>query len=655
MDNGGGEPDNGGPWYDVHYRKNNRGRGDGVEWTFLVQNLADKVTRNVLWRAFKPFGFVSDVYVARKRDSKGKCFGFVRYVGVEDMKATLTAMNSVTMFNMKVLVSLAKYDKDHKKIPYSPEILGRSVWRQKVGQQQNMNCGDGLRSDDSNYSKHQVPIQGPSKKMDCQDGRTFADLFKGGAEGRNNSGNSNGAKVVNVGGKGSLYPLHCIGRSILGTAKNFVSIGQMRQSIEEEGLREVGLSYVGGVTFLLTCRDKEYAKVCMDLHEGFFKSVFSKYHLWNGEEVPYSRLVNLNITGVPFIIRDNTLFDNIGSLFGEVVEKSSFSWQEEDNSNGSVTIVTSTPSKIEEAIVIKWNNKTIVAWVMEVGQKWMPDMVGMSMLDSEESESEMASESDEESAEMEDMEEGEFRQGPENPEHRNGGVDESGRSEKSPVEKEKSMANQETMEVQGSPTFEDVENIKGLHGNGEERLHGEKVNDHVGSPINRINDGGSINAELEAAKGGPVLNGKDDGPVLGPNLGKRNREDRSPPSIGSMQGPTQRLFSTSTRSCIEPIDLNTPIRDKSDNIGGDSSVRIDPVSAGTSEVPVHPVAASGLRDRDPVSEVGDVPANGVPQRVIEDEVEATIRVGSLIGVDLNGFVPATEKLVVEEGVSTGLR
>ncbi|MFS7995023.1 hypothetical protein Hanom_Chr12g01113011 [Helianthus anomalus] len=206
----------------------------------------------------------------------------------------------------------------------------------------------------------------------------------------------------------------------------------------------------------------------------------------------------------------------------------------------------------------------------------------MSMLDSEESESEMASESDEEPAEMEEMEDGEIRQSPENSEHRYGEVDEPGRSEKSPVENEKSLANQETVEVQGSPTLEDVENIKGLHGNGEELLHGEKVNDHVGSPNNRINDG-SFNADLGDTNGGPDIIVNDDGPVMGPNLGKRNREDRSPPSIGSMQGPTQKLFSTSTRTCIEPIDLNTPIRDKSDNIGGENSVRIDPVSAGTSE------------------------------------------------------------------------
>ncbi|MFS7915791.1 hypothetical protein Hanom_Chr02g00169441 [Helianthus anomalus] len=47
-DVGVGEHDEGGPWSEVQYRKNNRSRGDGVEWTFLVQNISDKVSRNIL-------------------------------------------------------------------------------------------------------------------------------------------------------------------------------------------------------------------------------------------------------------------------------------------------------------------------------------------------------------------------------------------------------------------------------------------------------------------------------------------------------------------------------------------------------------------------------------------------------------------------------
>ncbi|KAJ0466317.1 putative RNA recognition motif domain, nucleotide-binding alpha-beta plait domain superfamily [Helianthus annuus] len=144
MNDGGGEHDTGGPWSEVEYRKNYKGRGDGVEWTFLVQNIDEKVTKGILWRAFKPFGYVSDAYVARKRDTKGRCFGFIRYVGVADIKETLRSMNTVKMFGLIASVSLAKYDKDHNKINYAPELLGRKEWWPKDWKQDKKSDGNGV-------------------------------------------------------------------------------------------------------------------------------------------------------------------------------------------------------------------------------------------------------------------------------------------------------------------------------------------------------------------------------------------------------------------------------------------------------------------------------------------------------------------------------
>ncbi|KAJ0648258.1 putative RNA recognition motif domain, nucleotide-binding alpha-beta plait domain superfamily [Helianthus annuus] len=591
---GGGEPDDGGPWSNVQNRKNSRGRGDGIEWTFLVQNLSNKVTRNVLWRAFRPYGFVSDVYVARKRDSRGRCFGFVRYVGVENVKETLISMNSVIMFNMKVSVSLAKYDKDHKKINYSSDMLGRNVWRPKNGHQNNSNqdaenCNGGIHP-----LKNQVPNQGPSARSNTQDGRSFADVLKGTDRGVNN-----GAKVITVGGKGSLYPLHCVGRSVLGIAKEVMSVSKMRQRIEDEGMNEVGLSFIGGVSYLLTFRDKEFAKLCMELHEGFFNSVFSKFVLWNGEDIPYSRLVNLSITGVPFMIRDNTIFDNIGGMFGEVVQKSTFSWQEGDVSGGSVMVVTSHAPKIEEAVVIKWNERTFVSWVSESLQKRSPEVDVLSLLGSQDSESDMESESDYESIDMEDLEEGEIGQNDDTHDRRQDDASDTGRTVDvpvaqrvdqpvdQPVEFDKSVGHHESLGAQATSSEDVGGNLKNLHGKsptvniemGNNYVHGEDVLS-ASDNCNNVGDPRNINSfyqkggdkccgpnetglGVEASKPNSVFG--EDGPTPSVNLGKRNLDERSPPSIGSMQGPSQKFFGQPNRSDPVSLDLNTPVGEDSGN------------------------------------------------------------------------------------------
>ncbi|KAL9999193.1 putative RNA recognition motif domain, nucleotide-binding alpha-beta plait domain superfamily [Helianthus debilis subsp. tardiflorus] len=401
-----GEYDNGGPWSNVQYRKNRKSKGDGIEWTFLVQNISDRVMRNVLWRSFQPFGFISDVYVARKRDSRGRCFGFVRIVGVDDMKGLLGKLNSIKMFDMKVVVSLAKYDKDHRRINYAPESLGRSVWRPKDTHQENNSHLAGGNNSGQPVGKEQPPAPDNSGPSSSREGRTYADLVRG-----NEYVHGNGAKVVNVDGKGSLYPVHCIGRSIIGCTKVVMPVSKVRLVLENEGLSEVGLSYVGGPTYLLTFNDKASAMECLDSHNVSFQNNFSKFYVWNGDDIPFSRIAKINISGVPFVIRDNSLFDKIGRLFGTVIQPSSFSWQHEDNSMGSVTVLTNQVSRIEEAVVIKWQEKSLVVWVSEFIGITMQNLDDDPMGDDSESELESDSESDpdEDMGCDEGFEEGEIR------------------------------------------------------------------------------------------------------------------------------------------------------------------------------------------------------------------------------------------------------
>ncbi|MFS7930152.1 hypothetical protein Hanom_Chr04g00340781 [Helianthus anomalus] len=271
-----GERDHGGdgPWSDVKYRKNRKRKGDGVEWSFLVQNLCDRTTRNVLWQAFKPYDSFQ-TYTSPAR---------------EMLKETLTVMNTIKIFDVKVIVSHAKYDKDHKWINYGPDIFGRSVWRPKEIAQNDKNYHDsndngGQQPGGKSYVRNQAPGQAASGSMFVHEGTSFADLVrdKGGE-------NGNGAKVVTVNGKGSLYPLHFIGRSVLGYAKRVMSLRKVKLAIDGEGMSKVGLSYVGGMIFILTFKDNVTASACMELHSTFFDSFFSKYYLWNGDEVLSSRL-----------------------------------------------------------------------------------------------------------------------------------------------------------------------------------------------------------------------------------------------------------------------------------------------------------------------------------------------------------------------------
>ncbi|KAJ0765763.1 putative RNA recognition motif domain, nucleotide-binding alpha-beta plait domain superfamily [Helianthus annuus] len=343
-----------GPWTNVHYHKNRKSKGNGVEITFLVQNLPERTTKTQLRNAFQPFGYVSDAYVARKKDKRGNSFGFIRYVGVENIDETLVDMNTVKILEAKVSVSVAKYDKNHKKFIYTSKVFGEKAWQPKEQMQTN----------------HQSCQGAPSRgKATVKEGLSFADLFQNGKQ-----VNDMGAKKINISNKGPKYPLHCMGRSIHGVAKNLNTLNNLNNILESGGLENYGLSYIGGLSVLLTLGDSGRVRDIISNHSDSLSNVFSHFHVWNGEDLPLERIVSLRIIGVPVHLRDNALFDQIGGLFGTVVQESSFSWVDSNNSDSMVMVLVTPDKRIDESVIINWKERSYVVWVAEAVGVWKPEL-----------------------------------------------------------------------------------------------------------------------------------------------------------------------------------------------------------------------------------------------------------------------------------------
>ncbi|MFS7963107.1 hypothetical protein Hanom_Chr08g00734241 [Helianthus anomalus] len=227
------------------------------------------------------------------------------------------------------------------------------------------------------------------------------------------------------------------------------------------------------------------------------------------------------------------------------------------------------------------------------------------------------------------MEEGEISQNLDNPNYRHDEDTNLGRSENCPVENGQSLDNQEPVEVHGFSSFKADQNSKVLHGNVAKAAHVEGVNDEVMGHVvnsNEIPKDGPNN--LMDLNDGLNTGLNNSGPVLGPNLGKRNREERSPPSIGSTQGPTQRVYNQPNRPTVEPIDLNTPVREKSSIVGEHESEHIATGPLDKSDALDPTAVASKLRVCESGVEIGVGSADGNSQLGLEEEVNATIRVGN---------------------------
>ncbi|MFS7998422.1 hypothetical protein Hanom_Chr12g01153661 [Helianthus anomalus] len=166
----------------------------------------------------------------------------------------------------------------------------------------------------------------------------------------------------------------------------------------------------------------------------------------------------------------------------------------------------------------------------------MQDIDASIWLGSQDSESDMGSDSDEKSVEMEELEDGEISQKLGNSDRRQDEVMKNGRQENSPVVNDQSEDNQEPVGGQESSPINVVENINSLHGKSMGAEHVGVINEVQSIELceeNNAFSGGPNNNSLRNNKVGPNAEVGNNGPSMAPNLGKRNREDRSPPSVGS--------------------------------------------------------------------------------------------------------------------------
>ncbi|MFS7959194.1 hypothetical protein Hanom_Chr08g00687761 [Helianthus anomalus] len=177
---------------------------------------------------------------------------------------------------------------------------------------------------------------------------------------------------------------------------------------------------------------------------------------------------------------------------------------------------------------------------------------------------------------MEDAEEGEIRENPSGDYH-----NQTTDAHPANVEEEPPIGGNETppvivdrsSDVHASPAGQES---NGLLGNVEKcNMHGEGVHVLISPNINDVNvrmpnkstpednneySGPNNNTSGERSSGpNNLFDGEDYTPAQ--HLGKRNRDERSPPSFGSIQGPAQRPVYQSHGFPDAQIDLNSPLGD----------------------------------------------------------------------------------------------
>ncbi|KAM0065492.1 putative RNA-directed DNA polymerase [Helianthus debilis subsp. tardiflorus] len=423
-------------WQEDQYWKQKPGNQRPVT-TFFVSNLPGAISKSLLWKAFQPHGVVKDAYVAKKKDSRGNYFGFVRCEGVANVNETLRGMNSVKIYEAKLSVSVARYDKNHEKFAqqFIPEVPIQHPPKYQA------------------YLTRQYVTRKVSNNV------TFKDIVSG--PGCNPS---TSRKVLRVDERAALYPDHCIMRSVIGEAKDLEALELVKAMLKEGGYDGNPTGYIGGLKIMVVFKDKQSAVEFIRDKEDMWKRVFLSVVLWEGQEVEFDRLVSLKIMGLPLQLRDSTFFDKVGKMFGRLAQGSQFSWARPDNSDGRCWVLTKSARWVEEEIEVVWEGRQYPVWVVEEqnpGIQSVIDDLSSTILGSPAKSMESVVGGDDE------LEEGEIRYG----------------QQKEPEANARSMPEVETvgmpMETEEAPIPRSVhDNLEKAAGDGKVALNVEQVPSH---------------------------------------------------------------------------------------------------------------------------------------------------------------------------------
>ncbi|KAL4566288.1 hypothetical protein LXL04_030402 [Taraxacum kok-saghyz] len=244
----------------------------GTATTFFFTNFPEHWAVARLSEAFSRLGKVADVFVARKRSSQGRKFGFVRFFKVMCMEKMVEDLNNLWMEKFKIRANVAKYRRKENK----PRYMGNSVnqvfqgrLKSIIVKEKNVEGTEGwateaqLRgsSPASHRRSYAEAVRGASPSIPCQD------------KTRETETKETEENVIVV--LPTKEVKERMDRTLVGEVQSFDLLRNFHSFTKVEGIDNVEVSFIGGLFVTLEFRSKtaagEYLKKSKEAWSSWFK------------------------------------------------------------------------------------------------------------------------------------------------------------------------------------------------------------------------------------------------------------------------------------------------------------------------------------------------------------------------------------------------
>ncbi|KAJ0744881.1 putative RNA recognition motif domain, nucleotide-binding alpha-beta plait domain superfamily [Helianthus annuus] len=307
------------------------GGGQQEVTKFFVTNLQEGCSSWDLRQGLEGYGAISGTYIAKKRDKFGNRFGFVSFVDVKDRSELEKSLRGAKLGDTKLKITIARFAVENSEF-------------------------SGLQ--EGNSSNRFAPFQGDrSKLFSLRDVRSYSDVLgksKAAEEAKM------GPKVVNRDDHGKVL----IVPDMLEALKDLFGVAVYNR-----------IQYIGGLFILISFGEVGSANRFLESRE-LWGPWFSKLEAWKGQTLPLERVAWLNLHGIPIHLLDESVFMQVGEVFGKVLHFPKSLDDVLDLSFVTVGVLAGEAGRISEPVTLSWKGRSFRVWVEEEHEAWVPGCLG---------------------------------------------------------------------------------------------------------------------------------------------------------------------------------------------------------------------------------------------------------------------------------------
>ncbi|GKV05161.1 hypothetical protein SLEP1_g17203 [Rubroshorea leprosula] len=337
---------------------------------FFFTNFPEDWEMGEMWRVFIKIRRVIQVFIAKKRDQKGKRFGFVRFLEVKDIRSVEYQLNQIKIGHQTLQANLARF---------SMHETQKKREENKAIKAKDQPYAGALGATGPQIEGHRSYVDVVRSNLGRIDNKTKPHwawkMKKRAGAAKEEKEDWNGMEV-----QADEKNIRRLENCYVGRAKCPEIISTLQDKFAMEGYFSAKVTPMGGNLVLLSSGNKEELKHLVDEGREWLAQWFTDVRPWTPEEVATERFTWLRCQGVPLHIWKSNFFETVACMFGQFVSLDGSTIKKSKLDVAKILILTPLQENIKKVLKIQVKNKLfhirIKSW--SEGSNW-------GMIDEEES------------------------------------------------------------------------------------------------------------------------------------------------------------------------------------------------------------------------------------------------------------------------------